>query len=100
MGSLLPAPRLWAVSLLGCIAILPVLVAPIITGVLVDFGGFSDRAAGLTGGFGAIGSVTIAIICALNMHRLPLRRLAMVGVSLAAITNISCALFYEQHQWL
>jgi hypothetical protein len=43
----LPRPRLWGVALLGCISILPVLLAPIITGVLVDFGGFTDRAAGL-----------------------------------------------------
>lgn len=32
----------------------------------------------LAAGYGAIGSVVIALICALTMHYLPLRSLAMV----------------------
>ena len=93
-----PTTRIWAIALVGCIAILPVLLGPIILGVLVDFGGFSDRAAGFTSGFGAIGSVTVAIICALNMHRLPLRRLATLGMATAAITSIAAAFIYEQRE--
>jgi hypothetical protein len=72
-----------------------VLVGPIITGVLVDFGGFSDRSAGLTAGYGAIGSVLVALVCALNMHRIPLRRLALGGLVLAAISNLAAANVYS-----
>ncbi len=98
MFALLPGPRTWAIALLGCISIIPVLVGPIITGVLVDFGGFTDRSAGITAGFGAIGSVTIALICALTMHHLRLRRLAMAGIAVAALGNVGAALLHTQHE--
>ncbi len=95
---LLPNPRIWGIALLGCISIMPVLVGPIITGVLVDFGGFSDRAAGLTAGFGGIGSVSIALICALTMHHLPLRTLAMSGLAVAALSNTGAAFLYTERE--
>ena len=98
MLALLPGPRTWAIAVLGCISIIPVLIGPIITGVLVDFGGFTDRTAGLTSGFGAIGSVSIALICALTMHHLPLRRLAMTGLTVAAVSNFGAAFFYSQQE--
>ncbi|MEM0954040.1 MAG: MFS transporter [Pseudomonadota bacterium] len=98
MLTLLPRGQIWALALMGCIVLLPLLMGPIIVGVLVDYGGFSDRAAGFTAGFGAIGSVLIALICALTIHRLPLRRLALIGISAAALTNGASALMYEQHE--
>jgi MFS family permease len=64
----------------------------------VDFGGFSDRAAGLTAGYGAIGSVTVALICALTMHHLRLRTLAMTGLLVAAIANTGAAFYYQQQE--
>lgn len=91
---MLPAPRLWGLALLGCTSLLPILFGPIITGVLVDYGGFTNTAAGLTAGYGAIGSVAIALLCALNMHRLPLLPLAAWGVVLALIANLAAAKFY------
>lgn len=92
---MLPGPRIWACAVLGCITLIPILIGPIITGVLVDSGGLSDSAAGMTSGYGAIGSVTIALICALFMHRLPLRRLATVGLIVAAAANAGAAFSYE-----
>ena len=92
---MMPSARLWLIGLLGCVTVIPILVGAIITGVLVDYGGFSDRAAGLTSGFGAIGSVTIALVCALFMHRLPLRKLALSGLLLAVATNLGAAFLYE-----
>ncbi|MFK7830603.1 MAG: MFS transporter [Congregibacter sp.] len=94
---MLPGPRLWGLALLGSTSIIPILIGPIITGVLVDYGGFDDRAAGLTAGYGAIGSVSVALICALSMHRLPLRKLAFAGVCLAVIGNLGAAVFYQWH---
>ncbi|EED33348.1 transporter, major facilitator family [gamma proteobacterium NOR5-3] len=94
---MLPGPRLWALALLGCTSIIPILIGPIIIGVLVDFGAFSDRDAGLTAGYGAIGSVVVALVCALNMHRLPLRKLAVWGVCLAAAAHLAAAFAYESH---
>ncbi len=94
--SAIPGPAVWASAFLGCTTLIPILIGPIITGVLVDAGGFSDSAAGMTGGFGAIGSVTVALGCALFMHRLPLRRLALGGLALALLANTGAAFGYEQ----
>ena len=93
---LLPPLRIWAISVLGCVSIIPLLVGPIITGVLVDQGGLTDSAAGLTAGFRAIGGVSIALICALAMHHLPLRRLAVAGLVLAVAGNLGAAFYYEK----
>ncbi len=93
---MLPAPRYWGLALLGCTGIIPILIGPIIVGVLVDYGGFSDREAGLTAGYGAIGAVAVALICALTMHRLSLRWLGLFGVMLAATAHLGAANFYEQ----
>ncbi|GAB5415486.1 MAG: hypothetical protein Cons2KO_30890 [Congregibacter sp.] len=73
---------------------MPILIGPIITGVLVDYGGFSNKAAGLTAGYGSIGAVAVALLCALNMHRLPLRPLAFCGAFMALGANLVAAKFY------
>ncbi|RLA45684.1 MAG: MFS transporter [Gammaproteobacteria bacterium] len=91
-----PPARIWWTAVLGCICITPLLLSPVITGVLVDYGGMSNTEAGLTAGFSAIGSVVIALICSLFMHHLPLRKLAFVGITLAVVTNIASAFCYEQ----
>jgi len=91
----LPGPRIWAGAILGCVTLIPILIGPIIIGVLVDAGGFSDSAAGMTSGYGALGSVSIALLCALFMHRLPLRQLATVGLLVAAAANAAAAFSYE-----
>ena len=96
MPTPLPGARIWGISVLGCTSIIPLLIGPIIVGVLVDFGGYTDSAAGLTAGFGAIGGVTIALICALTMHHLPLRTLAIAGLCVSGAGNLAQALFYEQ----
>lgn len=83
--------------MLGCICLMPLLLAPVITGILVDFGGMTNTQAGLTAGYAAFGAVSIALICSLFMHRLPLRRLAFMGIALSAITNIASAYTYDQH---
>lgn len=93
---MLPEARLWGLSILGCVSVFPILIGAIILGVLVDYGGFTDSAAGMTSGYGALGSVCVALICALYMHRLPLRKLAIGGLLLAMATNLGAALFYDQ----
>ena len=93
---MIPAPRLWGIAVLGCVSIIPILIGPIITGVLVDFGGLSDSEAGMTSAYGAVGSVAVALICALTMHRLPLRKLAIAGLSLAVVGNLGAAFFYSE----
>ncbi|MEL7043709.1 MAG: MFS transporter [Pseudomonadota bacterium] len=90
----LPPPTTWATALLGCVTLIPILIGPVITGVLVDSGGLSDSQAGMTSGFGAVGSVSIALTCALFMHRLPLRRLAAGGLLLAIACNTAAAFSY------
>ncbi|EED34855.1 transporter, major facilitator family [Luminiphilus syltensis NOR5-1B] len=92
----LPAPRFWGMAILGCVAVIPILIGPIITGVLVDYGDFSDSQAGMTSGYGAMGSIVIAFLCALTMHRLPLKTLAVTGISVAMVTNVGAAYCYDQ----
>ena len=38
MPKALPGSRIWGISVLGCTSIIPLLIGPIIVGVLVDFG--------------------------------------------------------------
>lgn len=95
---MLPGARLWGIAILGCVSIFPILIGPIIMGVLVDYGDFTDSAAGMTAGYGALGSVCVALICALFMHRLPLRKLAIGGLVLAMVTNYGAALSHDQLQ--
>ena len=93
---MIPGPAIWAASVMGCVTLIPVLIGPIIIGVLVDFGGLTDTEAGITAGYGAIGSVAVALICALMMHRLPLRKLAIGGLCLAIAVNVMAAFNYQQ----
>ncbi|MEM8943467.1 MAG: MFS transporter, partial [Pseudomonadota bacterium] len=86
-----PPASIWASAILGCVTLIPILIGPIIVGVLVDYGGLTDTQAGLTSGYGAIGSVSIALLCALTMHRLPLRKLAYAGLTVAIVTNVLAA---------
>ena len=91
---MLPRAPIWGLAVLGCVTIIPILIGPVIVGVLIDSGGFTPAEAGLTAGYGAFGSVVIALVCALTMHRLPLRRLALVGLVLAAAANAGAAFVY------
>jgi MFS family permease len=93
----LPRGNVWGRAILGCTCLIPLLISPIITGILVDHGGMTDSQAGVTAGFGAIGAILIALLCAIFMHHLPLRQLATAGLLLAAVTNLVSALVYEQH---
>ena len=93
-----PPGKIWISALLGCFSVVPLLIGPIITGVLIDAGDFSNREAGLTAAFGAIGTVSVALLCALTMHHLSLRYLAIFGLFLAAPANIGAALLYDHHQ--
>ena len=92
---MLPRPAIWGLSVLGCLCLIPILIGPVITGVLVDSGGFTPAEAGATSAFGAIGSVSVALVCALTMHRLPLRRLALGGLCLAIGASLGAALAYD-----
>ena len=95
---MLPGARLWGIAILGCVSVFPILIGPIIMGILVDYGNFTDSTAGMTAGYGALGSVAVALICALFMHRLPLRKLAVGGLALAMVTNLGAALSHDHLQ--
>jgi len=96
--SIIPRPLIWGRAVLGCIAIIPLLIAPNITGIMVDHGGMTPGQAGLIPGYSALGAVTMALICALFMHHLPLQKLAAAGLLLAAVTNAASAYSYQQHE--
>jgi hypothetical protein len=95
---IMPRPLIWGRAVLGCIAIIPLLIAPNITGIMVDHGGMTPGQAGLIPGYSALGAVTMALVCALFMHHLPLQKLAAAGLLLAAATNAASAYSYQQHE--
>jgi hypothetical protein len=91
----LPRASIWGLTLLGCTTLIPILIGPVIVGVLIDSGGFTPGDAGLTAGYGAVGSVAVALACALTMHRLPLRSLALAGMVLGTLANALAAFTFE-----
>ena len=85
--------RFLAFSIIGTVMLLPLLVLPAMIGVLVDEGGLSEATAGWLAALGSIGGATISLLMALRMHRLPPRKIAMMGVAAALVADAASAFF-------
>ena len=72
-------------SLAGCISLMSLLVLPAMVGVLVDESPLTEEQAGVAASIGFFGAAAIAFFMAFRMHRLDLRRTAMLGFLLAAL---------------
>ena len=76
-------------SLAGCISLMSLLVLPAMVGVLVDESPLTEEQAGLAASIGFMGAAAIAFVMAFRMHRLDLRRTAMLAFLLAALGDAS-----------
>jgi MFS family permease len=76
-------------SLAGCISLMSLLVLPAMVGVLVDESPFTEEQAGLAASIGFFGAAAVAFFMAFRMHRLDLRRTAMLAFLLAALGDAS-----------
>jgi MFS family permease len=79
--------RTIALSLLGSIPLMPLLVLPVMVGSFVDHLGFSDSQAGYAASAGFLGGALSAIYVSFRIHRLNLRRLSLLGLCLMALVD-------------
>lgn len=90
--------RTAALSLSGCVPLLPLLVLPVMVGGFVDHLGLGEDQAGWLASAGFLGAALAALLLAFRMHRLDLRRLALLGLLLMAVTD-GLSAFAGQWDW-
>ena len=98
MGS--ESGRLIQLSILGSVAISPLLVLPTMVGALVDYTRFDESQAGFIAAIGALGSAVAAITLGLRMRHINPRRLAIVGLAILAIADALSATVSLAPTWL
>jgi len=83
--------RFGVYSLIGTISLMPLLVLPAMIGTLVDETILSEALAGWSASLNFFGGAAAALIMALRMHRLDLRRVASVAFAVAAVGDLASA---------
>lgn len=94
--------RLLQLSILGSVAIMPLLILPTMVGALVDYTPFDESQAGWIAAIGSLGGAGAAIALGLRMRHLNPRMLAFTGLAIlmvsdslsAAVTQLPVWLFY------
>lgn len=84
--------RLILLSVLGCVAIMPLLILPALVSALVDSAALSEQLAGWTASVGALGGAFAAIVIAWRIHHIDLRRLGRFGLFVMCAGNIASSL--------
>ena len=79
--------RLIRLTVLGSVAILPLLILPTMVGALVDYAGFTESAAGWVASAGFAGGAGAAVLLALRIRHLDPRKLALAGLITLAIAD-------------
>jgi len=92
--------RILRLSVLGSVAILPILILPSMVGALVVYTGFSQAAAGWLAAAGFAGAALGAIVVGLRIRHLDPRKLAIVGLLLLAVFDALSALAGQLPVWL
>ena len=86
------AIRLVKLTVLGSVAVLPLLILPTMVGALVDYAGFTESAAGWVASAGFAGGAGAAILLALRIRHLDPQKLALAGLITIAIADSLSAL--------
>jgi predicted MFS family arabinose efflux permease len=86
------AMRLVKLTVLGSVAILPLLILPTMVGALVDYAGFTESAAGWVASAGFSGGAVAAVLLALRIRHLDPRKLALAGLITLAVADSLSAL--------
>jgi len=76
-------------SVIGTITLMPLLILPAMIGVLVDETILTETQAGLSASIYFLGGAVVAVLMALRMHRLDLRRVATIALVLAALGDLA-----------
>jgi len=77
--------RFGLLSVIGSIALMPLLVLPAMVGTLIDETSLTEAQAGWSASLNFLGGAVIAGLMALRMHRLDLSKVAAIGLLVAAI---------------
>ena len=83
--------RFLALSVIGSIALMQLLVLPALVGVLVDNAGMSDAGAGWAASANFLASAIVGLLLALRVHRINLRRVAKVALVVAIAADLASA---------
>jgi MFS family permease len=92
--------RIIRASILGSVAVLPILILPSMVGALVDFAGFTEGEAGWVAAVGFTGSALGAIGAGLRIQHFDPRRLAIFGLLILAIFDGVSLLVNQLPVWL
>lgn len=87
-------------SILGSVALLPLLVLPTMVGALVDHAGFTEAEAGWVAAVGFAGSALGAIIAGLRIRHFDPRLLAITGLLLLAVFDGASIFAGQLPAWL
>jgi predicted MFS family arabinose efflux permease len=88
-----------AYSVIGTVTLMPLLVLPAMVGVLVDEAGMTQAFAGWVASFNFFGGALIALLMALRMHRLNLRRIAALGLCISILADTLSAFVATPNAW-
>jgi predicted MFS family arabinose efflux permease len=78
-------------SVIGTISLMPLLVLPAMIGTLVDETALGEGLAGWSASLNFFGGAAAALLMALRMHRLDLRRVALLAFAVAAAGDLASA---------
>jgi len=83
-------------SVIGVISLVPLLVLPAMIGTLVDESSLGEARAGWSASLNFFGGAAAALLMALRMHRLDLRRVAVLAFAVAALGDLASAFSANQ----
>ncbi len=81
-----------ALSMIGALALMPLLILPSLVGAVIDYAGLSESQAGYMVAAGTAGGALAAITVALRVHRVNLRRMTMICLVLLVVFDLLAAL--------
>lgn len=93
------AIRVIRLSILGSVAIMPILILPTMIGALIDYTGFSESEAGWLAAAGFTGSALGAIVVGLRIRHLDPRKLALFGLLVLGTFDLASALVSHLPVW-
>jgi predicted MFS family arabinose efflux permease len=83
-------------SVIGVISLMPLLVLPAMIGTLADESTLGETLAGWSASLNFFGGAVAALLMALRMHRLDLRRVAVLAFAAAALGDLTSAFSADQ----
>lgn len=92
--------RIVRASIIGSVAVLPILILPTMVGALVDHAGFSETAAGWAAAVGFAGSALGAMVAGLRIQHLDPRKLAVFGLTTLALFDAAAIFVLHIPVWL